>query len=89
MSGFPRIEIIGITGIPESVQGDDLPKMSIWEAIKEIRRFSDIPIIVATEGRDEIAVVRALESGADDYIHLPCNLMEVMARVVALVRRVG
>ena len=68
---------------------DDMPNMSIWEAIKEIRRFSDIPIIVATEGRDEMAVVKALESGADDFIHLPCNLMEVMARVVALVRRVG
>ncbi len=68
---------------------DDLPDMTMWSAITEIRRFSDIPIIVATEGRDEMAVVKALESGADDFIHLPCNLMEVMARVVALVRRVG
>jgi DNA-binding response OmpR family regulator len=68
---------------------EDLPDMSIAAAIKEIRRFSDIPLMVAAEGDDEMAVVRALELGSDDYIRLPCDLMEVMARVVALMRRVG
>ncbi len=69
---------------------EDLPDMSLWSAIKEIRRFSDIPIIVAKESSDnEMEVVKALEAGADDYIRMPCNLMEVMARVAALVRRVG
>ena len=64
---------------------EDLPDLGIWSAIREIRRFSDIPIIVATEGGDELEVVKAIEMGADDYIRLPCNLMVVMARVVALV----
>ena len=68
---------------------DDLPDLGLWAAIKEIRRFSDIPIIVAIESQNEMEVVKALELGADDFIRLPCNLMEVMARVVALVRRVG
>ncbi len=71
---------------------EDLPDLGMWSAIKEIRRFSDIPIIVARDSGDsenEMEVVKALEAGADDYIRLPCNLMEVMARVVALVRRVG
>ena len=68
---------------------EDLTDLSIWSAIREIRRFSDVPIIVATEGGDEMEVVKAIEMGADDYIRLPCNLMVVMARVVALVRRVG
>ncbi len=70
---------------------DDLPNLGIWSAIIEIRRFSDTPIIVATEQEDdsEMQVVKALELGADDYIRMPCNLMVVMARVVALLRRVG
>lgn len=53
--------------------------------------FSDVPIIVAQEEEDEseMQVVKALELGADDYIKMPCNLMVVMARVVALLRRVG
>ena len=68
---------------------DDLPDLGLWASIKEIRRFSDIPIIVAIESENEMEVVKALELGADDFIKMPCNLMEVMARVVALVRRVG
>lgn len=68
---------------------DDLTDLGMWSIIKEIRRFSDIPIIVATESDGEMEVVKALELGADDYIRLPCDLMEVMARVVALMRRVG
>ena len=67
----------------------DLTDLGILSAIKEIRRFSNVPLIVADEGEDEMAVVQAMESGADDYIRLPCGLMEVMARVVALMRRVG
>ncbi len=69
----------------------DLDDMGIGAAIKEIRRFSDVPIVVAVESieHSEIEIVKALEAGADDYIRLPCNLMEVMARVVALMRRVG
>jgi DNA-binding response OmpR family regulator len=68
---------------------DDLPDMGVWMIIKEIRRFSDLPIMVAMESENEMEVVKALELGADDFISLPCNLMEVMARAVALVRRVG
>lgn len=56
--------------------------------VRLIREFSDVPITVAAEGGDEIDVVKALESGADDYIHLPCDLMIFMARIVALLRRV-
>jgi two-component system KDP operon response regulator KdpE len=68
---------------------EDLPDLSVWSIIKETRRFSDIPIIVALETDSEMEVVKALEVGADDFVKLPCNLMEVMARAVALIRRVG
>ena len=68
---------------------DDIADMDIWQAIREIRRFSDIPIIVASESEEEMEVVKAFELGADEFIKLPCNLMILVARIVALVRRVG
>jgi DNA-binding response OmpR family regulator len=68
---------------------EDLHDMSVWASIKEIRRFSDIPIIVALESEGEMDVVKALELGADEFIRLPCNLTEFMARAVSIMRRVG
>ena len=68
---------------------EDLPDLSMWAAIREVRRFSDIPIIIAVEGEEEMDVVKAIELGADEYISMPCNLMVVVARMVALMRRVG
>jgi DNA-binding response OmpR family regulator len=88
-NGKTALDVIENESPELAVLCEDLPDMSIAAAIKEIRRFSDIPLMVATEGDDEMAVVRALELGSDDYIRLPCDLMEVMARVVALMRRVG
>ena len=67
----------------------DLPDMGLWKAIREIRRFSDTPIIVVQEGDNEIELVKAIELGADDRIGVPCGPMVVTARVVALMRRVG
>lgn len=68
---------------------EDLHDMGVWASIKEIRRFSDVPVIVALESNGEMDVVKALELGADEFIRLPCNLTEFMARAVAIVRRVG
>ena len=68
---------------------DDMTDMDIWQAIREIRRFSDIPVIVASESEEEMEVVKAFELGADEFIKMPCNLMILVARIVALVRRVG
>ena len=67
----------------------DLPDMSVHSTIREVRRFSEVPIMVLVHQSDdgEMDLVKALESGADDYIRLPCNLMEVMARAVAVLRR--
>ena len=67
----------------------DLPDMGLWKAIPEIRRFSDIPIIVAQEGDDELELVKAIDLGADDRVSVPCSPIVVAVRVVALMRRVG
>ena len=70
---------------------DDLPNLGIGGAIREIRRFSNVPIIVATasEGESDMQIVKCLELGADDYIDMPCNLIVMLARVVAIMRRKG
>ena len=68
---------------------EHLPDMSIWQIIKEIRRFADTPIVVAAKTENELDIVKALEMGADDYIGMPCSMMVLMARVVAVLRRVG
>ena len=87
--GSAGLEMIEQEGLELVLLCEDLPDMGIFSAIKEIRRFSDVPIIVAAAGLGDTALVRAIDCGADDYISMPCNLMEVMARVVALLRRVG
>ncbi len=70
---------------------DDLPDLGIRSAITEIRRFSNVPIIVATasEGESEMQIVKCLELGADDYIDMPWNLLLMMASTRANMRRPG
>src|SRR5919106_4866814 len=67
----------------------DFTDISLSQAIQELRSFSDVPLIVLGHRGDVIEVVTALELGADDYVRLPCNLMEMMSRIWALLRRSG
>ena len=48
----------------------DLGDLSVWTAIRQIRRVSDVPLIVAGEGWGDMEVVRAIELGADDHISM-------------------
>ncbi|MFH1560078.1 MAG: response regulator transcription factor [Chloroflexota bacterium] len=62
--------------------------MSLSEAIEEIRRFSEIPLLVLWRENGEAEAVKALEVGADDYIRSPYGFVELVARVMAVMRRV-
>jgi Response regulators consisting of a CheY-like receiver domain and a winged-helix DNA-binding domain len=64
-----------------------LPDISGFEVIKDIRYFTDIPILVITARTDELDVVKALELGANDFISKPPRKMELIARIKALVRK--
>ena len=55
--------------------------MSLSESIRELRRFSNVPLLVLGLSGGEMEVVTALETGADEYVSLPCDLTELMARV--------
>ncbi|MCA1024999.1 response regulator transcription factor [Oceanobacillus kimchii] len=64
-----------------------MPKMDGWELCKEIRKFSDVPIIMVTAREQREDIVKGLKLGADDYITKPFNEDELLARMEALLRR--
>ena len=64
-----------------------LPKMDGFEVCQEIREFSDMPIVMLTAKGDDMDKILGLEYGADDYITKPFNILEVKARIKAIMRR--
>lgn len=65
-----------------------LPGRDGVSILKEIREFSDVPVIILTAKTDEFDRVLGLESGADDYITKPFSILELLSRVKAILRRV-
>jgi two-component system, OmpR family, response regulator VicR len=64
-----------------------LPDTDGFEVVKEIRTFSDVPLLIVTARDDEMSKLKGLELGADDYIVKPFSPMELLARVRAILRR--
>ena len=64
-----------------------LPKMDGFEVCQRIREFSNIPIVMLTAKGDDMDKILGLEYGADDYITKPFNILEVKARIKAIMRR--
>ena len=64
-----------------------LPKMDGFEVCQAIREFSDMPIIMLTAKGEDMDKILGLEYGADDYITKPFNILEVKARIKAIMRR--
>lgn len=66
-----------------------LPKLSGLEVCQQIRENSNVPIIMLTAKGDDMDKIMGLEYGADDYITKPFNVLEVKARMKAIMRRVS
>lgn len=64
-----------------------LPKLDGWQVCREIRKTSDVPVIMLTAKGETFDKILGLELGADDYIAKPFDTKEVMARVKAVLRR--
>ncbi len=64
-----------------------MPGMDGWTVCREIRKDSDIPILMLTARGDEIDRVLGLELGADDYVVKPFSPRELVARIKAILRR--
>ena len=64
-----------------------LPKLDGWQVCREIRKISDIPIIMLTAKGEIFDKILGLELGADDYVSKPFDAKEVIARIKAVLRR--
>ncbi len=66
-----------------------MPEIDGLEACRRIREFSDVPIIMLTARAQDMDKLLGFEHGADDYLTKPFNILELKARVRALLRRSG
>lgn len=64
-----------------------LPKMSGLDVCRQIRAYSEVPIIIVSAKGEEVDMVLMLEIGADDYVTKPYRLRELVARIRAVLRR--
>ncbi len=64
-----------------------LPKIGGFEVCQQIREFSDVPVIMLTARGEDMDKILGLEYGADDYVTKPFNILEVKARIKAIMRR--
>ena len=64
-----------------------LPKLNGFEVCQQVREFSSVPIVMLTAKGEDMDKILGLEYGADDYITKPFNILEVKARIKAIIRR--
>ena len=93
--GFETVDVFDGTSVLENITSDVvlcvldimMPKMSGIEVCREIRKNSQLPILMLTAKGEEIDRIVGLELGADDYIVKPFSPREVVARIKAILRR--
>ena len=64
-----------------------LPKLTGFEVCQQVREFSSVPVVMLTAKGEDMDKILGLEYGADDYITKPFNILEVKARIKAIIRR--
>ena len=88
-SGEEALEIIRRERIDLILLDVNMPNMDGVETCREIRGASQVPVIMLTVRNAERDKVRALDSGADDYVVKPFGIQELLARIRAALRRVA
>ena len=87
--GEAAVEAVRTGGYDLVVLDLMMPKLDGLEACMQIRTFSDIPIIMLTARSEDMDKLIGFEYGADDYLTKPFNILELKARIKALLRRSG
>ena len=87
--GMDAVELAAAGDIDLIVLDLMMPRMDGLEACTKIREFSDVPIIMLTAKSEDADKLMGFEHGADDYLTKPFNILELKARIRALLRRAG
>ena len=90
VTGFNGAQAVSMASDPEIgliVLDLMMPVMDGLEACRRIRQFSDVPIIMLTAKAEDMDKLLGFDYGADDYLTKPFNILELKARIRALLRR--
>ena len=85
--GEKGVELVETGNFDAVILDLGLPDISGFEVLKQIRLFSDIPILILTATSDEMYIIKGFELGADDYIVKPGTPLQLIARVKNILRR--
>ena len=88
-NGLEAVEIARDESVNLIVLDVMMPEMDGLTACSKIREFSNVPIILLTAKTDDMDKLMGFEQGADDYLTKPFNILELKARIRALLRRAG
>lgn len=86
-NGLEAVEIVEKQNVDLVILDLMMPHLDGLGACQKIREFSDVPIIMLTAKADDMDKLMGFEHGADDYLTKPFNILELKARVRALLRR--
>lgn len=89
VSGHKGLDAVDQGNLDLVILDIGLPDLDGWQVLEEIRRSSDVPVLMLTGRGSEADKVRGLRGGADDYLAKPFGRGELVARVEALLRRSG
>ncbi len=85
--GAAAVELARAGGLDLIIMDLMMPEMDGLEACMKIREFSNVPLIMLTARGEDTDKIIGFESGADDYITKPFNILELKARIRAMLRR--
>ena len=85
--GSKGIEMIETESPDLVVVDSSLPDIDTIDLVSEIRKFSDVPLIILSESETDMDIARGLEAGADEHVTKPFSPFEFLARIKALLRR--
>ncbi len=85
--GFQAVELAHDPDVSLIVLDVMMPGMDGLEACRQIRQFSDVPIIMLTAKTEDMDKLLGFDHGADDYLTKPFNILELKARIRAILRR--
>ena len=87
-NGFEALELFGYQEFHLVLLDIMMPGISGFEVLKEIRKISDVPVIMLTAKQEEVDRIKGFETGADDYVIKPFSPRELMKRIQVFLKRV-